>query len=127
MKRRALFNTWALATFGLAAVLVPAALSEPGPPQAPPYVLVDDAGGGSQSPEPPLSPHPSGSAPTTISPAPANRRPADDKKDNGSGGGGTNLSFGTETALSLGVLAVAALFLIPGRRPPRSAGARTGR
>ncbi|GLZ80999.1 hypothetical protein Afil01_58060 [Actinorhabdospora filicis] len=125
MKRRALFSSWALAALGLSAVLVPAALTQPGPPQAPPYVLVDDAGGGSQSPEPPLSPKPS--APASISPAPADRRPVDGGEDGGSGGGTGDLSFGTETALSLGLLAVAALLLIPGRRPPRSAASRTGR
>ncbi|MEV0650419.1 hypothetical protein AB0I28_34695 [Phytomonospora sp. NPDC050363] len=137
MTRRSLLGSlsfMALTVVGCAAMLLPAALSNrAGTGEAPPFSLVDDAGGGSESPG---GGEPSGSADpsTPPQPGPGNPMPGGNEDNEntkteggGSGGGLGDLSFGVETALSMGLLALFALFLIPGRRPPRSAGGRTGR
>lgn len=135
VKRRSLLGSLsfaALTVVGCAAMLLPSALSgRNGAEQAPPYSLVDDAGGGSESPG---SDEPS-AGPSTHTPTnkPGNPFPGGSEKDTdeapsgGSGGGIGEMSFGVQTALSLGLVAVFALLLIPGRRPPRSAGGRSGR
>lgn len=129
VKRRSLLGSLsfaALTVIGCAAMMLPAALS---PEPAPPYSLVDDAGGGSESPGGEPSSGPSTQTPTTKpgNPFPGGSEKDTDQSPSGSGGGIGEMSFGTQTALSLGLVAVFALLLIPGRRPPRSAGGRSGR
>ncbi|GIG71512.1 hypothetical protein [Phytomonospora endophytica] len=134
VKRRSLLGSLsfvALTVVGCAAMLLPSALSgRGGADQAPPFSLVDDAGGGSESPGSEPSSAPSTHTPT---PGPGNPMPGGEEGDGkapaegGGGGGFGEMSFGVQTALSLGLVAIFALFLIPGRRPPRSAGGRTGR
>jgi len=134
VKRRSLLGSLsfaALTVVGCAAMLLPSALSgRNAADPAPPYSLVDDAGGGSESPGSEPSSGPSTHTPTTK---PGNPFPGGSEKDtdqspaDGAGGGIGEMSFGAQTALSLGLVAVFALLLIPGRRPPRSAGGRTGR
>lgn len=120
----------AVAVVAATALLLPAALApHREPQQAPPWTLVDDAGGsGSQTPDKGPS-HPSGypsGSPTTGPDHPTPGTVEDEERTGGSGGG-TGTSFGLQVGMSIGLIAVFALFLIPGRRPPRSAGARTGR
>ena len=120
---RAVLAVFALASVALAAVMLP---SGGQPAQAPPMVLADDAGGSSSSPGP------SGSD-GTLTPGPSDSESGRDlppqhqntEPDSGDSEAGiARFSFVAETALSLGVMAVFALLLIPGRRPPRQAGSR---
>lgn len=106
--------------FAILAVITPITMEE----RALESVRLVDDGGGSSSSDPPYSPSPSRDGSST----PGGNEPGDEDGDdgeNGDGGDGSSVAEGAaglpvaaQAGISLGVLALAAAALIPGRRPP---------
>ena len=126
--RRFAERLWTVARLTLCAMAISAvslpAIMDDSPSAAPPMRLVDDGGSSDDgSPDPPYNPTPS---PSNGSQSPGGDDgedpPGGDKDEPGSaaGTGGFGLPVAAQAGISLGVIGLAALALLPGRRPPAS-------
>lgn len=84
---------------------------------AEPWRLVDD-GGGSSSSDPPYTPEPSGDGSSSPSDGPSGNKGDGEGDGSSSSDSASGLPVAAQAGISLGVLGLAALALLPGRRPP---------
>ncbi|WP_147139789.1 hypothetical protein [Stackebrandtia albiflava] len=111
-----------LTALALAIVTFPTIVESSGETSPPAMILVDDTVDDG-SPNPPYEPTPtatpSGGSSSGTSPAPSPGDPQDDEGTADSGTGGMfGLPVAAQAGLSLAVILLAALALLPGRRPP---------
>ncbi|WP_144300415.1 hypothetical protein [Stackebrandtia nassauensis] len=84
---------------------------------APPMRLVDDGGGDGSSSDPPYTPSPSGESPSP-SDGPSGNDGENGKKPPPAEEAAAGIPVAAQAGISLGVIGLAALALLPGRRPP---------